>query len=249
MKLIDVVSKHGGIPSILFLASLTVASVSMAETRPVDLGAAGNYVILAKSGITSTGNTSITGNIGVYPIAATAVTGFGLILDRSKEYSTSSLVNGKVYAANYASPTPANLLTAVRDMESAYSDAAGRPAGVTELDGGLIGGKTLSANVYKWSGNVLITRDLFLSGNSRAVWIFQIAGKLTLDSGVQVKLEGGADAKNVFWQVAGVTNLGTTAVLKGTVLDHTAVTMESGATLNGNALAQTDVTLIADTLK
>src|SRR5665213_1867421 len=192
MKLIDVVSKHGGIPSILFLASLTVASVSMAETRPVDLGAAGNYVILAKSGITSTGNTSITGNIGVYPIAAT---------------------------------------------------------GVTELDGGLIGGKTLSANVYKWSGNVLITRDLFLSGNSRAVWIFQIAGKLTLDSGVQVKLEGGADAKNVFWQVAGVTNLGTTAVLKGTVLDHTAVTMESGATLNGNALAQTDVTLIADTLK
>lgn len=94
-----------------------------------------------------------------------------------------------------------------------------------------------------------IPTDLTLVGNKNAVWIFQIAGTLSISSGVKVILKGGAQAKNIFWQVAGVTNLGSASVFNGTILDQTAVTMQSGAVLNGRALAQTNVTLIANTIK
>jgi hypothetical protein len=91
--------------------SLMPALSAMAAQAPVALGSAGNFVILAKSGITTTGTTSIVGDIGVSPIAATAITGFWLILDASGQFSTSdpsSLVTGKVYAADYAVPLDTN---------------------------------------------------------------------------------------------------------------------------------------------
>ena len=89
-------------------------------------------MILSKSGISTTGVTLIIGNIGVSPIAATAITGFGLILDRTGQFSRSSLVSGNIYAATYAVPTPANLTTAIHNMEAAYTDAAGRASDVNE---------------------------------------------------------------------------------------------------------------------
>ncbi|MDO8873153.1 MAG: ice-binding family protein, partial [Methanoregula sp.] len=212
----------------------------------VNLGSAGNYAILTKSGITTTGTTSIVGNIGVSPIAATSMTGFGLIMDPSNQFSTSSLVLGRVYAADYTPPTPARMTTAISDMEAAYTNAAGRAPDVTELGAGNIGGMTLAPGVYKWGTGLLIPTDVTLSGGPNDVWIFQVAQILDISSGKQVILSGGAQAKNVYWVVAGQTTLGTGSVFNGNVLDQTAIVMNTGATLNGRALAQTAVTLDAN---
>ncbi len=216
----------------------------------VNLGTAGNFVILSKTGISTTGVTEIVGNIGVSPIASTAMTGFALTRDRSGQFSTSPLVIGKIYAASYAAPTPSMLTTAVNNMQTAYTNAAGRTnPTATELGAGNIGGMTLKPGLYKWSSNVKISTNVTLSGGKNDIWIFQIAGTLNISSGKKVILKGGALAKNIFWQVAGKTNLGSASVFNGTILDQTAVTMQSGAVLNGRALAQTAVTLIANTIQ
>ena len=218
----------------------------------VNLNTAQNFVILAKTGITTTGTTSIVGNIGVSPIAATAMTGFALVADASNQFSTSSLLTGKAYASDYAVPTPATMSTAISDMEAAYASAAGRTTpDATELYAGDLGGKTITPGLYKWSTGVLIptstTLTLDAQGNADAVWIFQISGDFTMNSASQVVLANGAKAENVYWQVAGPTsvNLGPGAHAEGTILSSKAIIMESGASLNGRALAQTAVTMIA----
>jgi hypothetical protein len=212
----------------------------------VDLGAAAPYIILTKTGVSTTGATHVQGNIGVSPIAATAITGFGL-KQTAPTYSTSGLVSGKIYAANYAAPTPAHLTSAVAAMLTAYNDAAGRknPTKVA-LGAGNIGGLTIKPGLYKWSSNVSIPSNVTLSGNENAIWIFQVAGTLNVASGKRVILAGGALDKNIYWQVAGATTLNTTAVLHGTVLDKTAIVLKTGAKLYGKALAQTAVTLDAN---
>ena len=119
----------------------------------VDLGTAGDYAILAKAGVTTTGVTIISGNVGTSPIASTAITGFGLIMDPTNLYSTSPVVvgGGKIYAASYTSPTPSKMTTTISDMETAFTDAAGRvDPNYTDLDAGNIEGKTLEAGpLYK----------------------------------------------------------------------------------------------------
>jgi hypothetical protein len=208
-------------------------------------------VILSKSGISTTGTTSIVGDIGASPIDSTAITGFGLILDSSTEFATSSLVTGKVYAADYAPPTPTRMTTAVSDMETAYTDAAGRTLpDATELGAGDISGMTLAPGLYKWGTGVLINTGVTLDcqDNANAVYIFQIAQDLTVGDGGIVTLSGGCQAKNIFWQVAGQATLGTTSNFKGNILSQTLIEMKTGATLNGRALAQTAVTLDANSV-
>ncbi len=231
-------------------AQTSLRKVGGISTGPasVNLGKAGGFVILAKSGISTTGNTAVTGDIGVSPAAASYITGFSLIAPPST-YSTSVLVTGKVYAADYDSPTPANLTTSVLDMQTAYTDAASRAPNFTELGAGDIGGRNLGSGVYKWSSNVLIPTNVTLTGGSKEIWIFEIAGNLSLSSGVKVILKGGALPKNIYWQVAGAADLGTTSHLEGIVLSKTAIVLKTGASANGRLLAQTAVTLDANAVK
>jgi hypothetical protein len=229
------------------LFALSVSASSYAATA-VNLGTAGNYSILTKSGISTTGTTKVVGNIGVSPIAAKAITGFGL-KRVAPTYSTSTLVTGHVYAANYAAPTPANLTVAVGDMQKAYASAAGRTNPTkTGLGAGNIGGLTIRPGLYKWSSNVKIPSNVTLSGSQYGIWIFQVAGTLDVAAGKKVLLAGGALDRNIYWQVAGATTLETTSVLHGVVLDKTKIVLKTGAKLYGKALAQTAVTLGASTV-
>lgn len=221
---------------------------STAPGLAVGLGAAGDFAILAKSGISSVPSSSITGDIGVSPAAASFITGFSLTADPSNVFASSPQVVGSVYASDYAPPTPADLTTAIEDMELAFTDAAGRAPDVTELGAGNIGGMTLEPGVYKWGTGLLIPTDVELSGSGTDVWIFQIGQDLTMSSGASIALSGGALPENVFWQVAGLVEIGTTAHCEGVVLTQTSVTLGTGASINGRLLAQTAVSLDGNTV-
>ncbi len=214
----------------------------------VPLGAAEGFVILSKSGISTVPISAITGDLGVSPVAATAVTGFSLTADSTNRFSTSQQVTGRIYAADDALPTPTELTTAVGDMELAFSDAAGRAPDVTELGAGDVGGRTLEPGVYRWGTGLLIPSDLTLAGSSTSTWIFQIAQDLTVSNGTRIVLSGGAAAENIFWQVAGDVELGTTSHFEGIVLCQTAIILGTGASINGRLLAQTAVTLDGNTV-
>jgi len=229
--------------------TVTVTVASAAGLAPVNLGTAGNFVILAKTGVSSTGTTAVVGDIGVSPVAASYLTGFSLIADSTNAFSTSSIVAGKLYASDYAPPTPAYMTTAVSDMQTAFTDAAGRTTpDFTELGAGDISGLTLVSGLYKWGTGVSITNGVTLSGGANDVWIFQIAGDLIVNNSAMVTLIGGAQAKNIFWQVSGQATLGTTADFSGIILSQTLISLNTTAVMSGRALAQTAVTLNASTV-
>jgi hypothetical protein len=231
-------------------SNLNTAS-STISPAPINLRTAGNFTILTATGISTTGVTSIIGDIGVSPIAATAITGFGLILDASNQFSHTPIVTGKVYAANYAVPTPSKMTTAVSDMKTAFTTANGIvfPAPKVQMYAGDISGRTLRPGLYKWSTGVLITNvGVTLSGGPNDVWVFQIAQNLTVNNSAIITLAGGAQAKNVFWVVSGKATLGTTVNFKGTILSKTLISLNTGAKVTGKLLAQTAVTLIANSV-
>lgn len=220
---------------------------STATLAVVGLGGAGNYVILAKTAINNSSTSVITGNLGLSPAATSYIT--GMSLTNATGYATSAQVTGNVYAADMADPTPITLTTAVNNMITAYNDAAGRPSpDFSELGTGNIGGKTLLPGLYKWTNTVSLPSDITISGGANDVWIFQIAGNLTMSSAVKITLSGGAQAKNIFWQVAGNATIGTTAHFEGILLSMTGITFQTGASMKGRALAQTAVILDKNTV-
>jgi len=221
---------------------------TVAAGVPVDLGTAGQYVILTETGISTVVPSTITGDLGINPYAASAITGFSLMLGAGAAFSTSAQVTGKVYAPGYADPTHANLITATGDMGTAFTAAAGRAPDVTELGAGDISGLTLPAGVYSWSTGLLLATDVTLTGSATDVWIFQIAQTLTVSDGVILHLKGGALAQNVFWQVSGGATLGTTVEFDGIILGQTLIAMKTGASITGRLLAQAAVTLDTDTI-
>lgn len=220
----------------------------------VDLGTAGNYAILANTGIdTAPGASVITGNIATGPgVTSTAITGFALTLPAASPYATSVQVSGKVYAFDYAPPTPTEVNTASNAMGTAYTAAAGKAAvpgscpGVGIFDGGTV--PPLAPGVYTCATNVTIPANFTLNGTATDVWVFQITGTLAQSAATQVLLTGGALAKNVFWQVAGAVTVGSTAQFKGIILGQTAITFGNASSINGRLLAQTAVTLDATTV-
>jgi hypothetical protein len=216
----------------------------------VNLGTAASFAILAKAAVSTTGTTSIVGHVGVSPAAETFLTGFSQARHSTNTFSTSSLVTGYLFAANMAPPTPTQMTTAIGDMEIAYTDAAGRPAGVgvnnLNRGAGTLTNDTLVPGTYTWGTSLNIPTDLTLSGSATDVWIFQIGGNLTQANGTRITLAGGALPKNIFWQLSGAATIGTTAHFEGILLSQTGIAMNTGATINGRMLAQTAVTLDAN---
>jgi hypothetical protein len=221
---------------------------------PVVLGTVGDYVTFANTGIdNATFPAAVTGDMGVGPgVTSTAITGFALILPPAGAFSTSSQVTGNIYAFDYASPTPAAVTTASTDMGLAYTDAAGRLLpDVLDLGAGLLGGLTIAPGLYKWGTNVSIAfgTDLTLSGGPDDVWIFQIDGTLTTAAATNVILAGGAQAKNIFWQVAGSSaTFGATSHFEGILLAQNAINLGNQATVSGRLFAQTAVNMDQNTV-
>ena len=224
----------------LLLAAVAfgTSSAAIAGQAPVNLGAAGTFAILSKSGVTNVYASAVTGNVGSSPITGAAI------------LVTCTEVVGTIFSVDAAGPLPCTvnaapfLTSAVLDMEAAYLDAEGRSSpDFTEVGAGEIGGLTLSPGLYKWGTGVMITTDVTLTGGPNDVFIFQIAGTLTQANAARVTLTGGAQAKNIFWQVADVVAIGTTAHFEGIVLAKTMVAVKTGASVQGRLLAQTAVTL------
>ncbi|CAE8585100.1 unnamed protein product [Polarella glacialis] len=234
---------------VLIAALGAIASVSAAGPAAVELGKAGNYAILSKSGISTVPTSDITGNIGVSPIASTAITGFSLKMDSTNASATSTQVKGSVYAADYAPPTPSDLTVTIGDMEIAYTDAAGRPTpDFLNLYSGDLGGKTLAPGLYKFGSSVIIPTDCTISGLPSDTWIFQMSGDLVMAANMRVKLDVGVKASNIVWQVAGYVEVEAGAHMEGILLVKTAAHFRTGSSLNGRILAQTAVTLQSSTV-
>jgi len=212
----------------------------------VVLGTAGNYVILAKTTVTNVPTSDITGDLGLSPAATSFYEGFSQVM--AGDHATAAQVTGFLYASDMAVPTPANLTTAVADMEAAYTAAAGVAPDVTELGAGEIGGLVIEPGVYKWGTPVTISTDVTLWGSDTATWIFQMPGTLFLAAATDVILAGGALPENVIWQVGSSVALGTTSHFEGTILAQTAIVLATGATLNGRVLAQSAVALDGNTV-
>jgi len=222
--------------------SFTTGTAVAKGPAPVVLGTAGNFVILSKSGITNVPTSVVTGDVGTSPISGSAI---GL---------TCTEVIGVIYSVDAAGPPcriidPSRLTTAVSNMETAYTDAAGRTLpDFTELGAGNISGLTLVPGLYKWGTGVLIASNVTLSGGANDVWIFQIGQDLIVSNGVIITLSGDAQPKNIFWQVAGQATLGTTSNFKGVILSKTLIALQTGAVISGRTLAQTAVTLQKNTI-
>jgi hypothetical protein len=215
-------------------------------TAEVNLGTAGNFAILSKTGITTTGTTAITGDIGVSPITAAAITGFSLTMDSSNAFSTSTLINGQCFASDYVGgSTQSEMGIAVLDMQAAYTDAESRTPANINVGAGLIGGLTLLPGVYSWTTAINIATDVTLAGGPDDRFILQTTGNVIVAGGARVTLSGGAVASNIVWQVAGLVTVGAGAHLEGTFLVNSGVAFAAGCTMNGRVLAQTAVTLIA----
>ena len=232
-------SKEMETPSDLALAEKSAKIKPQADAlKVVNLGIAGEFVILSKSGITDVYKSTVTGDIGSSPI-----TGAAILLSCPE-------VAGTIYTVNAAGPlpcrviNPSRLTTSVLNMQTAYTDAAGRSnPKFMNLGAGNIGGKTLTPGLYKFTSAVVIPTDITISGSATDVWIFQVAGTLKMSSAVRITLAGGALAKNIFWQTSGDVTLGTTSHFEGIILSKTAIHLQTGATINGRLLSQTAVTL------
>ncbi len=234
-----------------FTPVIIPVNAGLCNPNIVDLGMARNYAILAKTAISTTGVTSITGNVGISPNAASDITGFGLIMDPSGTFSTSSLVTGNIYAADYTEPTPSNLTTTVLNMQTAFTTANGLPSDYTEYLAGDFNNITLDPGVYKFGTGLSLTNTITLDGGGVdcAAFVFQIAGSLTVNPGTKIILTNGAKADNIYWVVAGAgATLNTDVDFSGTILSQTLISLAQRTVVNGRLLAQSAVSLIGNTV-
>ncbi|KIJ38532.1 hypothetical protein M422DRAFT_258901 [Sphaerobolus stellatus SS14] len=230
------------IKTFLALSSIAMTNVVFALGPPaINLGTAGNFVILAKSGLSIVPPSSITGNIGVSPATSGAITGFSLI--KTGAFATSTQVIGSVFASDFPAPTPATLTATILAMEAAFTDGNSRTANVTvNLGAGTLTGLTLAPGLYTWTNTVNVVTSLTLSGLPTDIWILKIAGGLNVAAAQKIILTG-ALPKNVFWVVSGTVKIGTTSSFFGVLLAATDVILTTMSSLNGRILSQGAVVL------
>jgi hypothetical protein len=216
---------------VLAAIALIAAPVAFSAQAPVGLGTDGSFAVLAGSTVTNTGPSVISGSVGLDP--GSAVTGFppGIVLA-----GTTQVANGVA-------------LQAKSDLVTAYNDAAGRSS--TATVSGDLAGRTLTSGVYTSASSLGLSGALTLDaqGDPNAVFIFQAGSSLIVGSSSQVNLIGGAQACNVYWQVGSSATIGTGAAFVGNILALTSISMTTGATLQGRALARNGaVTLDTNTI-
>jgi Ice-binding-like len=209
---------------------LTLVSGAAAAATAVPLGTADSFAVLAGSGITNTGPTTVNGDLGTYP--TTTITGTG-----------SLTVTGSNHAGDAVTQSAKN------DLVSAYNTAAGEgPTSPIVAD---LAGQTLTSGVYNSASSIGLTGALTLDagGNPNAVFVFQAGSTLTTGSASQVNLINGAQSCNVFWQIGSSATLGTGSTFRGTILALTSITVTTGVTIDGRVLARNGaVTLDTDTI-
>ncbi|KAJ7875353.1 hypothetical protein B0H14DRAFT_2716259 [Mycena olivaceomarginata] len=204
-----------------------------AGPAPVLLGTAGNFAILAETGVSTVPDSAVNGDVGTSPATETSLTGFSLVQDTSKQFWTSTQVQGRLMGATDALPTPGR-----------STDAMNRPApNFVGLKAGLIGGSILTPGLYKWTTGVTISTDITIAGGAADTWIFQISGTLVQAANVHITLIGGALSKNIIWVVAGTVTVGANGVFQGNILAATNVVIGTSAIDHGCIYAQTDVAL------
>ena len=209
----------GCVPIIAVTTLIAMQSGASAAQAPVNLGTAASFAVLAGTTVTNTGSSTINGDLGVDP--GTAVTGF-----------PPGTLNGTQHDAD------AVALQAQSDLTTAYNDAASRtPAASAPAD---LSGETLAPGVYKNATSLGLTGTVTLNaeGNPDAVFIFQAGSTLITGSGSHVALTGGAQACNVFWQVGSSATLGTNSTFVGNILALQSISVTTGATIDGRALAR-----------
>ena len=228
---------------VVAVALMLLHQNAMAAQAPIDLGSASRFAVLAASEITSVPPSDIWGDVGLSPAARSKISGL-----------PPAEVVGSIFAADDGGAVAVMLTDAQVDLTAAYDDAAGRtpvPTGPFLNPGsGNLGGLTLVAGLYKFTGEALLSgSDLTLTGSASDVWIFQIASSLTVANDIHVVLAGGAQAANIYWQVGTSATLGTTVRFKGNILADQSIALQTLATLDGRALARiAAVTLDSNTI-
>jgi fibronectin-binding autotransporter adhesin len=204
---------------ILFTAAFTEFQLAGAEA-PVNLGQAFDFGVLAGSGITNTGATTIFGDVGSLPTST--ITGFGTVT-----------LTGTNHAGD------ATTLAGKGDLLTAYNDAAGRLPTISYGPIFDLGGLTLAPGVHSNSSSFGITGPLTLDalGDPNAIWIFQAGSTLITSVGSMINLINGAQAGNIFWQVGSSATLGVNSAFSGTIMAATSITLNTGAHVDGRALA------------
>jgi hypothetical protein len=193
----------------------------------INLRSAAKFAVLAGAAVTSTGNTVVTGDLGVW--AGSSISGFAGTVTGGP-----GVVHGTIHTADTAAQV------AQGDLTTAFNEAAGRTLAPIDVANADLGGMTLVPGLYKSTGTLALTGTVVLDarGDANAVWVFQIASSLNTATGSAVTLAGGAKAKNVFWQVGTSATLATTTDFKGTIMADQSITLAHLATLNGRVLAR-----------